>query len=102
MYAYYIILCVCADPHWMPFHSPGLVPQDSFQRILYKPPEWFVGEDQVVLRVSDGGVSGDNGGNLTGELGFKATWMPRKGQKSGLFNDLTYRKTIGKWWFNGI
>lgn len=43
--------------------------QDSFQRILYKPPEWFVGEDQVVVRVSDGGVSG--GGNLTGELGFE-------------------------------
>jgi hypothetical protein len=67
----------------MLFHSPGPVPQDSFQRILYKPPEWFVGEDQVVVRVSDGGVSG--GGNLTGELGFEATWMPRKWQKSGLF-----------------
>eukprot|EP00435_Cladocopium_sp_Y103_P036930 s1645_g9.t1 len=48
--------------------EPNLL--DSFQRILYKPPEWFVGDDQVVVRVSDGGVSG-LGGNLTGELGFE-------------------------------
>ena len=44
--------------------------QESCKRFVYKPPAWFVGEDVVIVRVSDGGLAG-SGGNLTGELGFR-------------------------------
>lgn len=43
--------------------------QDAFQRILYKPPEWFIGDDQILVSVSDGGLIG--GVNLTGEVAFE-------------------------------
>ncbi|CAK9082972.1 unnamed protein product [Durusdinium trenchii] len=45
--------------------------QESFNRVLYKPPGWFAGEDEVFVRVSDGGLEG--GRNLTGELAFRVT-----------------------------
>ncbi|CAE8681584.1 unnamed protein product [Polarella glacialis] len=44
--------------------------QAALGRILYRPPAWFVGEDTVLVRASDGGLAGA-GGNLTSEIGFQ-------------------------------
>ena len=48
----------------------NLLHQEACGRFIYKPPSWFVGEDIIVVRASDGGLDG-SGGNLTGELGFR-------------------------------
>ena len=58
--------------HFVRLQGTLLELHEALESVRYRPPRWFTGTDEVLIRASDAGGAGA-GGNLTSELGFSVT-----------------------------